>query len=382
MTAGRVADLNGAHKLYDPALQLHRQNEIRRDVLNEDVLLPFNHPPLLVPLLRPLSRASMDRSFLIWTAFTLLLLALSAGVLTSGLLANGASRLELTAIRLAALSFFPVAVVVAQGQDTSMLLIAVAAWAVLFRAHNDLLAGLMLSLASIRPHLAIGLALPFLFARRRVFWGFVAGVAVLATYSIGLVGFHGVIDYLELLRETSIGGTMLIAETRMPNLLGVLHRLGGIENRVAVSLAAWLTWIGFMVGTSVWWRSLGSRVSSTCCGLLVAGTVFLVPHIHLHDLAILTVPMIIAAGDRLHGHRSDWMRPVTALALASLALTVMAVSPSPVFDIFLAAAILAIGIPLIRDLEDHPLSRSTNSDQNAGPGASVAETHEMGANGE
>jgi hypothetical protein len=352
MTAGRVAELDGSEQLYDAELQLQRQNELRHQAQDEEVLLPFNHPPLLVPFLQPLSRLEFDRAYWIWTAFTALLLIIAVIVMTSSFSEGGASSLQLMGIRLAVLTFFPVAVVVAQGQDTGILLIGTAGWIVLLSSRRDFAAGVLLSLAAIRPHLAIGLAVPFLFARRRVFTGFLFGVAILGLYSVSLIGLQGVIDYVELIRETSIGETLVIAEARMPNFLGLIHRLGGGDSRAVAAMAAWLTWIVFIVATSIWWRSLGPRVSSVHCGLLIVGTLLLVPHIHLHDLAILTVPAIAAAAGRLEASRADWELPVIALGIASLLLTVMAVTDSPVFDICLTAAVFLVSAPLFRNLRD------------------------------
>ena len=192
--------------------------------------------------------------------------------------------------------------------------------------------------------------------------GFLIGVTILASFSISLVGFQGAVDYVELIRESSIGETLVIAEARMPNFLGLIHRLGGGDSRAVAAIAAWLTWIAFIVATSIWWRSLGSRVSSIHCGLLVVGTLVLVPHIHLHDLAILTVPAIAAAAGHLAASRADWELPVIALGIASLLLTVMAVTDSPVFDICLAAAIFLISAPLFRELRD--MSAITSKSEN------------------
>jgi hypothetical protein len=55
--------------------------------------------------------------------------------------------------------------------------------------------------------------------------------------------------------------------------------------------------------------------------------------------------------------------PVIALGIASLLLTVTAVTDSPVFDIYLAAAIFLISAPLFRELRDMSViaSRSENT---------------------
>ena len=100
-----------------------------------------------------------------------------------------------------------------------------------------------------------------------------------------------------------------------------------------------------MALSSFWWQRSGPRVSIRHCGLLIAGTALLVPHIHLHDVTILAFPPVLAATARFSAEREDWDVPVVALAFASLLLTLMAVSPAPVFDLCLAGAVLLIVRP-------------------------------------
>lgn len=354
MTAGRVASIDGPEHLYEPAIQLQRQSEVLCDSLAEDSLLPFNHTPILVPALRPLSSLSNGRAYLVWTVFSLILLLLSTLFMTAGFSARGATGMQSTLSRLAILTFFPVAVSIAQGQDTSILLLGVAAWIALMHAGRDVESGLLLSLATVRPHIALGLAIPFLFARRRIFVGFFVGTAALATYSVILVGLEGVFDYLDLIRATSIGGMWPIGQSRMPNLLGLLIRVGGDDSTQMKAAVAWLAWLGFMIAASIRWWRLGPRTSALHGCVLIVGTVLLVPHIHIHDSAVLAVAALGVARARLTGSRIDWDVPVVALMFASLLLTVVSISQSPVFDICLAAAILLIGVPVGRELLDPP----------------------------
>ena len=78
-------------------------------------------------------------------------------------------------MRLEILVFFPIAVALTQGQDTALLFLGASAFVVLLRADRDLAGRAVLSLTVIRPHIALGIALPFLFARRQVFLGFLVG---------------------------------------------------------------------------------------------------------------------------------------------------------------------------------------------------------------
>jgi hypothetical protein len=140
----------------------------------------------------------------------------------------------------------------------------------------------------------------------------------------------------------------------MPNLLGLLIRVGGDDSTQMKAAVAWLAWLGFMIAASIRWWRLGPRTSALHGCVLIVGTVLLVPHIHIHDSAVLAVSALGVARARLTGSRIDWDVPVVALMFASLLLTVVSISQSPVFDICLAAAILLIGVPVGRELLDPP----------------------------
>ena len=357
MTAGRVADLDGAHQLYEPETQLKRQSAIRQVPSNSAPLLVFNHPPFLVDVLRPLSRFPYEKAYWIWLMCELLLFSLAAYAMTAGLAAHGASTFQVSLSWLSVLSFFSVALALAQGQDTAVLMLGAAGWSVFVGQRRDFTAGALLSLATIRPHIALTLAIPFVFARRRVFAGFLAGTVLLGLYSLSLVGLHGVLAYVDLIRESAVGGQLPMGTLRMPNLLGVLHRVGyGSGEERGLAIAAWITWVAFIAMFSIWWASLQSRVSPIHCGLLLIGTVFFVPHLHLHDAALLAIPPLSVALARISRSRSDWERPVIAMLAASLFLSAAGISTRSGFDVKLAVAMLLILAPLLNELrvDSHP----------------------------
>lgn len=352
VTAGRVSDLDGNGVLYDPGIQLRRQNEIPQKALGEDYLLPFNHPPLLLPFLRPLSRMSYRQAFTIWTIVSSILLILAASICTAEMRSVPGSSIERKVVPLAFLAFFPMAIILAQGQDTALLMLGLAGWLVLLDDGRDVAAGFALSLASIRPHIALGLSIPFLFARREVFAGFVAGALILTFYSIAMVGLDGAFGLVQMVRATGTGEGLVIGQSHMPNLQGFLTRHTVLDVHRAVSTGvSWSAWALFVALSVFWWLRSGSKVSVRDCGLLLLGTVLFVPHIHLHDVAIWAFPPVLSATKRLSADRADWDLPVVSLAGASLFLTLMAISPELLFDLWLASAVLLIAIPLIRDIE-------------------------------
>jgi hypothetical protein len=350
LTAGRVSVLDGRRKVYDREAQTTRQAEILGVGDDEVRLLPFNHPPLLLPALGPLSRASPRTAYLLWTLVSLALFAAGTALLTSKLGDDRVSAAQSATVRLGILVFFPIAVALTQGQDTALLFLGASAFVVLLRADRDLAAGAALSLTVIRPHIALGLALPFLFARRQVFLGFLAGSTALFVYSLALVGTEGAAQLIELLRLTSLDGDLPIGSTRMPNLLGFLERSIDMESRALTSAVSWVIWLLFVAISSAWWRALGRRVTVLHVGLLIAGAVVLAPHIHLHDAALLAITATICTFRRCQVARSDWEAPAIALAVASLLLTFVSFSPAPLFDLLLVGAFLLVTVPLTLDI--------------------------------
>jgi hypothetical protein len=350
LTAGRVSALDGHRRVYDWEIQATRQAEILGVEENEVRLLPYNHPPLLLPVLGPLSRSSPRTAFLIWTLFSLGIFVAGIALLTRKLGGESVSVTQSMSVRIGLLVFFPIAVALTQGQDTALLFIGASAFVFLLRANRDLAAGTALSLTVIRPHIALGLALPFLFARRRVFAGFAAGSSVLLVYSLTLVGTDGAAQLFDLIRLTSLNDDLLIGRSRMPNLLGFLERSLNPESRAIPAAVAWTIWLLFVAVSCASWRVLGSRVSELHVGLLIAGTVVLVPHIHLHDVALLAITATICTLSRHRAGRSDWEAPAIALAVASLLLTIVSFSPAWLYDPLLLAALLLATAPLTLDI--------------------------------
>jgi hypothetical protein len=137
---------------------------------------------------------------------------------------------------------------------------------------------------------ALVLALPFLFQRRRVWWGFFAAASALAAFSILLLGPDGTMSYLRILTVSGSGEGYHINEAAMVNLIGLLAR------NVAWLPAAWIRWTGWAVylatiaGLCVAWarsRALDERR----LGLAVLAALFTAPHLHYHDAALLLIPV-------------------------------------------------------------------------------------------
>lgn len=120
--------------------------------------------------------------------------------------------------------FFPGFYSVLNGQDTAFLLLGAVFLMVGVINKNDALAGLGLSLMTVRPHIALALAIPFLFQRRKVFVYFCAGASALAAFSHLMLGEKGVQEFINILSISAKGKWYGMNEAGMYNLVGLLSR--------------------------------------------------------------------------------------------------------------------------------------------------------------
>jgi len=348
VTAGRVADSAGYGELYSVQAQIEAQSDILGRQLSRSDLLPFNHPPYLVPVLKPVSRLSFDAAFTLWIMASLLIFLVGSLALSHGYSRLGVEQSELFSVRLSLLTFAPVIFSVLHGQDTFLLFLGVAGWLVLFSSDRFVLSGLALSLATIRPHLALTLVIPFLFARRGTAAGFVLGTAVLSLLSYLALGSEGIEDYARIVQLTG-ADAVVSGRLGMPNLLGFLSRAVGKELPAGLFWYALLAWVVLIGGSSAWWAKLGNRLTPIHLSLLVFGTVFLVPHIHLHDFAILAVPQAMVAKSMLTRKTFDWNRPLLTLCVSSFAFALISIRRVPI-DLCIIPAALLLAAPIISEL--------------------------------
>jgi hypothetical protein len=172
------------------------------------------------------------------------------------------------------------------------LLLGVIIWFYGLVKKKDAFAGLGLALTVIRPQIALVLAVPFLFNRRRVWWAFCGGAAILGLYSLALVGLEGVGDFINLLRISAIGQGFGMDQNAMFNFTGmVLRILPQIIIINVVHIVAWLLFLAAAIGLSIWWK-ISTEIHYHHIVLAVALTVFAAPHLHYHDLILLLVSII------------------------------------------------------------------------------------------
>jgi hypothetical protein len=280
-TAGRLP----LNKLYN----LDAQREVQTRLLGAPLpvageLLPFNHTPVFVPLLHLLINDDYAASYRRWTVL-LWLVALSCVLLIFKISGD-------FALAVAAASFYPLFTYVQQGHDTVFLLFGILLGAYLLSLRKDWLAGVALSLATLKPHLAIFLAVP-LTVRPRAWLAFCTASFGLALYSALLVGSHGVAEFLALLRISAGGEVFGVRPETMFNLLGLMER-AGVSAHTARPIA-WTIFLLTSVALLLVWKR---RPAKAPIALTIVLAIFTSPHLMGHDLALLLVSFATLARPR------------------------------------------------------------------------------------
>jgi hypothetical protein len=287
--AGRIARDEGPGRIYDLELQQHYEELVIGFEIPSEETNPFPHPPFIVPLVQAVAGEAYPPAFLIWSGLMLGLLILAAKTLlrlTQPQFDAAGRRLFLAGCLL----FFPAFVSLMNGQDSALLVLGGGLWALGLFSGRDWLAGLGLALMTVRPHLALPLALPFLFRRRGVFLWFLLGGGMLALFSLAYIGPQGIEGFVRLLFLSGSGEAYHINENRMVNLLGMLLRLFPAAAPSLLRLIGWGAYAAVIIGLCMWWarcRRLGWREVGTATLLVL----FVAPHLHFHDLALWLVPL-------------------------------------------------------------------------------------------
>lgn len=167
--AGRIAQNEGPEQAYDLALQQKYEEEVVGFAIDPQQMSPYLHPPFVVPLAQAVALDDFVLSFILWNLVMLTFLGLG-GIVLFRLLKDGFSRPQWLVVAAGILLFFPCYESLINGQDSAILYLGACLWMYGVLKNKDWLAGAGLAVMAIRPHLALLLALPFLFKRRRVWW--------------------------------------------------------------------------------------------------------------------------------------------------------------------------------------------------------------------
>ncbi|HTX91272.1 MAG TPA: glycosyltransferase 87 family protein [Anaerolineales bacterium] len=322
---GRVADLWGSANAYDLDLQQAIQAQVVGFELAPGQVLIFNHPPYLVPLLALFMDGNYLASLGRYAALMALVYAAGLAIAYCLMRMDGWERSPAWLLVAGLATFYPLFVSLLNTQDTALMVLGGFLWLFGLRQKKDLLAGLGLALTTVRPHITLLLALPFLFRRRGVFWGFCLAAVGLAGISLLSVGIAGAVAYVHILLISAGGQWFGMHENAMVNLVGLLTRLFPADGNL-IRWIGWGTYFACIVSFCVVWgrtRELDDRHFA----LLIVCGLFFVPHLHYHDLALLLVPLLLVLLQSVkRGHLEPGEAALVPLA-ASLVLLVGGLAP-------------------------------------------------------
>ena len=339
-TSGRIVREKGWSAVYDLQYQLEAQSNLVGRQLTHNELLPFNHPPVLLPLQALFAVENYIDAYLLWMSAQALILLVMGLWIFRMVHRLGWDRLSSWFFSTECVLFYPVFIGLIKGQDSGLALFGlVACLSGLIRV-NDREAGLGLSLLVLRPQLALPLALPFIFKRRGVWWWFLGAALFLTVFSILLVGQQGVADFLKMLTVSANGEQVVIHAFDMVNLKGMLIRLFPAMEMTFIPVITWIIYLLVIFLLCLWW-ACSVDVSPQHLGLAVLLILFVSPHLHYHDLGLVIVPIIALCIGLVRQNRLSPLASAVMVLGISCYLAIIQLTPFKFIGIYLLLLSLA-----------------------------------------
>jgi len=277
-TAGYL--LRTGKPLYNYDLELEVQN---RSVSPEVVGAPFIHPAYEALLYVPLSLLSYLQAYWVWFAVNLMILVCVYRLLRPELSSLYAVASWVPAATFAA--FLPIGAAIVQGQDSLLVLLLCSLAFNYFRDSEHLLiAGMCLGLAVFRFQIIVPIILCFLLWRRwRVVSGFLITSVGAAVASVAVAGFW---PYVHTLLGLSVQPELAYLQpaSRMPNIRGLIHSLGG-GDWIVLAASLTLLGVGVLAGTRC---DLQQQLS-----LAITTAALVSYHGFVHDLCTVFIPLVL-----------------------------------------------------------------------------------------
>ncbi len=281
--------------------------------------LLFNYPPVSAALYLPLTLTSLKSAYLLWCLGSILALAGVAVMVRTrrGLLADAANFYGV------ALLFGPALFTLIQGQTSILVLLAYAGALALLRRRRPLAAGIVLSLALIKPQLALPmLAVALLQRRWRIVGGWLLGAAGVLIASVAICGWKVMTEYPRFLRTMGSLPSTGIQPAYMASLRALYMLTRGSEPRLWM-LAA-VTLLALLVTTRHSMETDRGYALATVVTLLVAY------HLFPHDLVLLLIPLAFLAPEAGPSWRltvvlaGAWLAPLLLVVFYPRALPLLA----------------------------------------------------------
>jgi hypothetical protein len=261
------------------------QAEFQHRVLGMHTMLPMYHLAYESLLFVPLALLPFRVALWFWRILSLAML-----VVSTRQLADAFNIVRSHALWLA-LAFTPVAVAIAQGQDSILLLLLLSSSLVCMNKGRERSAGLFIALALFKPHLILPIAALLVWRRGQGFLqGFLGGLAAVLfvnTCTTGIGGWPQMADSWRA--DLSNAGLQISGNARnMPNFRGVLCTMGLSGHAVTVFSAA----LSILLILLVAWRLRMRRSPEILFPALIAMALPIGAHLYAHDLTLLFIPVL------------------------------------------------------------------------------------------
>jgi hypothetical protein len=284
---GRIYETKDIQSIYE----IKEQERIEEEVVGHPVTVIFyTHLPFIAPLAQLIVNENYLESFTRWAIILLLLNVVNVYLLVRTLEIKKFTKENLFILCMGAFLFDPTFSGLMNGQDIALLLLGVILWVRGLYSKDYFWAGIGLSLTTIRPQIALLLAIPFFFRHRKVFWGFALGSLVLAGISFWLLKFDGALKFIESIQY--IEGTIWREPHAfdMPTISGILRRNFEITDPALAKNFVWIIYILGIAGFSFWWHR-SEEITERHIGLITLAAIFLLPYAHYHELTLLLIPI-------------------------------------------------------------------------------------------
>jgi alpha-1,2-mannosyltransferase len=262
-------------------------------------VVPNAYPPSFVLLLAPLAFVPYTAAYFIWLGVNCLLLGLAFFALER--IANLHGRASFLFRVLTALSL-PVLLALIHGQASILMLACLALALLAFETHRDLLAGVALAGLLTKPQYLPALVIALLVLQR---WRAIFAFAVASVCEL--------LVPVPILGSSSIGSwlNVLVTARNWSNRPGFASPSAnrGVSGQVNLLLhgleaEAVTVTVGVLVVLALIWVVARSQRVDLAIGLATVVGVLMSPHVLIHDLSLLAVPVAVALRHRNAQRRS------------------------------------------------------------------------------
>jgi Glycosyltransferase family 87 len=336
MTGVDLMKSGHAHELYHFSAQQIAQENLYPET-RASGMLPFNHLAFELLFYWPFSYLSYQNAVLVWALVNLVLVFLIGWLLRP--YTQSITRVTGLPVALYLLASYPVVYVLGEGQDSLIFLLLLVLSLRSMDSGFTFLAGMLLALGCFKLHLAflVGFFALVLARKWKAIAGFAAGGALATAVSLAMVGPTLFSDYFSMLSKQEVMTPWGFFPFFMPNLRGffrwTLRRYLEPGQILPVVFMA-----SVIVGIVAAWLVVRRRVprdSSLLYSVSILTTILISYHLHMQDLAIVTLPVLVVVDWALRNQNtssrlSHWWVAGLALSVGSIYLYRLAAEPFPI----------------------------------------------------